>query len=64
VAQITITIPDDKVDECIQALCRGVEEPTAADAKQAIIDFIINRVKRVRAFTAKQAVDTDDITIA
>ena len=57
-AEIKITIPDNKVGECIKALCKG-KTPVAALAKQDIINYIKGLVKEER----KNTINIDDLNL-
>lgn len=63
-ADITLTIPVDKEDRVIHALCVSVgeEDETAANAKAALIAHIKKVVWRVETQEAEAAaaVDADD----
>ena len=56
-ASITITIPDDKVDEVASVMCP--ENPTASCVKEKLEDIIKNRVSAERELAIQ--VNADDV---
>ena len=64
-ATITLTIPADKVDRVVHALCAAAALPeTSANAKQAIINWIkvtTANVERSEAEAARPAVAEPDV---
>ena len=61
-ADITITIPTDKVARVVHALCQGQEQEDAATAKAVLVSYIKHRVWQVETQEAEAAaaVDVDD----
>ena len=66
-ASITLTIPPDKVNRVVHALCAAAGNPVenAANAKQAIIDWIrttVTNVETSEALAAQPVPATPDTT--
>ena len=62
---ITFTIPNDKLDEIVEALCNSHdEEPSAALAKEVIINFIRGKVFKKRRDDLANTANTDDLNIS
>lgn len=60
--EFTIVVPDDKVEEVINALCDSeFEEATAIRAKQSIIDWIKGKVLSERSKASRESVNIDDL---
>ena len=62
---ITFTIPNDKLDEIVEALCNSHdEEPSAALAKEVIINFIRAKVLKMRREKLVKTANTNDLNIS
>ena len=61
---ITITIPDDKLDEVVEALC-DIEfiEATPQRAKEALMNWIKGKVLQKRT-KDREKLNVDDLTIS
>ena len=65
--EIRLTIPADKIDRVVHALCKagGYEDETPANAKKAVIDHVKRTVWRVETQDDEAAVQVtadDDLT--
>lgn len=61
-AQVTFTIPDQHVQRVVRALCLGAGvEPTAANAKKAVLDHIRRTVAQVEEAEARDAMQVEPI---